>query len=603
MRHRLLVLCCCLALGPWVSAWAAHAYAQFGDVKYPAGFAHFAYAAPDAPKGGRLRLPMIGASAFDKLNPFTLKGTEPPALEGLLMDTLLVRSLDEPATAYGLLAEDVQVAPDGRSAVFTLNPLARFHNGDPVLAEDVRHSFLKLTREASPVYRIYFSPISAVEVLGERRVRFDFKQANREYPLIAGNLPVFSRRWGQNQALDTLQMSAPIGSGPYRLGAHKLGQSIRFERDPNYWARDLNVMRGQNNFERIELEAYKDPVAAFEAFKADEFDFIQVYVAKDWARKYKGGGFDRGELIKQEWPHANAVGFQGYHFNTRRPHLADPRVRQAIGLAMDYEWMNRQIFYGAYARVRGYFSNSPFEAKGLPDEAEQALLRSLGVTLPPALLTQPVPVPPRTDGDRSLRDNLRQARDLLAQAGWQYRDGALRNASGQVFAMEFLDASASGARVVAPLLQQLAKLGIRAQYRQVDPSVYEKRVKSFEFDVISSRTLGQLTPGSELMRYASRHALEPGSPNLTGVRDPVVDALIERVQRARDRDELTLTVRSLDRVLRHLYLDVPHWYSPVHRVAYRAGRFAQPPTPPLYYQAEAWAMSTWWSLPQPVPRP
>ena len=318
-------------LGWWAwSAWAGHAYSQFGDIKYPAGFQHFAYVQPNAPKGGRIRFPMIGGG-FDKLNPFSLKGVEPPGLEGLMFDTLLSRSLDEPATAYGLLAREVTVAPDGRSAVFDLDPQARFHNGDPVLALDVKHSFDKLSgKEAAPQYRMYFSGIASATVVGERKVRFDFRDVNRELPLIAGSLPVFSHRWGAGKPLDEWVMDIPIGSGPYKLAEFHLGKDIAFQRDATYWGRDLPVNRGFYNFDLISFDGYKDPVAAFEAFKAGEFDFIQVYIAKDWARQYKGGKFNTGELIKREWQHANPVGFQGFLFNTRLPRFSDARVRQAI---------------------------------------------------------------------------------------------------------------------------------------------------------------------------------------------------------------------------------------------------------------------------------
>ena len=585
-------------LGWWAwSAWAGHAYSQFGDIKYPAGFQHFAYVQPNAPKGGRIRFPMIGGG-FDKLNPFSLKGVEPPGLEGLMFDTLLSRSLDEPATAYGLLAREVTVAPDGRSAVFDLDPQARFHNGDPVLALDVKHSFDKLSgKEAAPQYRMYFSGIASATVVGERKVRFDFRDVNRELPLIAGSLPVFSHRWGAGKPLDEWVMDIPIGSGPYKLAEFHLGKDIAFQRDATYWGRDLPVNRGFYNFDLISFDGYKDPVAAFEAFKAGEFDFIQVYIAKDWARQYKGGKFNTGELIKREWQHANPVGFQGFLFNTRLPRFSDARVRQAIGLALDYEWMNRQIFYQSYTRVRGYFTNSPFEAQGMPVVEDLALLRSLKHAVPDTILNTEVPTPPMTTPPRSLRQNLRQARELLAQAGWTYREGALRNAQGEAFTIEFLDSAGSMGRVVAPYTQTLAKLGITASYRVVDPSVYEKRIKDFTFEMISSRTLGQLTPGSELRRYESAYARVPGSSNLPGVSDPVVDELVARVMQARDRPSLTVAVRTLDRVLRHGFYDVPHWYSPVHRVAYHAGLFEQPSQTPLYYQPEPWAMSTWWAKP------
>ncbi|PXW98213.1 microcin C transport system substrate-binding protein [Sphaerotilus hippei] len=591
-----------MLLGP-AGAWAAHAHAQFGDIRYPAGFRHFDYVNPEAPRGGAISLvaPVI-ASTFDKFNPFTLKGTEPPGLLSLVFDTLLVGTLDEPATAYGLLAEDVAVAPDGLSVLFRLNPKARFHDGEPVRAADVKHTFDQLTGPgASPQYSAYFGDVRAAVVLDERRIRFDFRRPNAELPLIVGSLPVFSRRWGQvdgqPRALDRIVTEHPIASGPYRIGRVDFGKEIRYERDPAYWARDLNVRRGQFNFDRITYQMYADNVAAFEGFKAGEFDFIQAFTAKDWARQYKGGRFDSGELIKRELQHGNATGFQGFIFNTRLPRLADARVRQAIGLAMDYEWMNRQLFYGAYGRLRGYFTQSEYEARGLPGPDELALLAPLRAQLAPAVFEQPVPMPPSTAPPGSLRDNLRQARALLAAAGWTYRDGALRDARGEPFTLEFLDNSESMGRVVLPVLRSLEKLGIRASFRVVDYAVFEKRMKAFDFELMTRRILGRLNPGAEQFQaFHSSLANTPGSTNAGGVADPAVDALITRLMAARTRAELVSAARALDRVLRHGHYAVPHWYSGVHRVAWRAGRFEQPARLPRFYEPEDWALSCWWSV-------
>jgi len=422
-RLSILILTCSA-----LPLWAAHAYGQFGDIKYPAGFAHFAYVNPDAPKGGEIVLvPPTRQSNFDKYNPFTLKGSAPPALSGLLFDTLLTGTMDEPTTAYGLLARDIQLAADKTSVTFELNPAARFHNGAPVLAADVKFSFERLTsKEAAPQYRTYFSEVKAVAVEGERRIRFDFVRPSSELPLIVGSLPVFSRAWGQtatgHQPLDQLVTDIPIGSGPYRIGPVQFGKDITYVRDPQYWARDLNVRKGLFNFDRITYKIYKDSTAQLEAFKAGEFDYIQAFIAREWARAYVGRQFERGDIVKAELPHHNAGDFQGFMFNIRRPKFQDVRVRQAIALAMDYEWMNRQLFYNAYTRVRGYFVGSDFEAKGRPGPDELALLAPLRGKLPAAVFDEDVPQPPTTSLDpasgQTLRDHLRQARDLLkARAG------------------------------------------------------------------------------------------------------------------------------------------------------------------------------------------
>ena len=453
-------------LGVWLCcsspAWAAHAYAQFGDILYPPGFKHFSHVNPVAPKGGDISLVApTRASSFDKYNPFTMKGTAPPGLGFLMFETLLVGNTEEPTTAYGLLAEDVTVAPDKLSVTFRLHPEARFHNNDPVLAADVKYSFDRLTsKEAAPQFRTYFSEVKGATVLSEREIKFEFKRANAELPLIVGGMAVFSQKWGAGKPLDQVVTDVPIASGPYKLGKTDFGKDIQYV-------------------------LYKDTTAQFEAFKAGEFDYIQAFVAREWARGYKGKLFDNGTLIKQELQHGNAGDFQGFMFNTRLAKFKDKRVRQAIGLAMDYEWMNRQLFYQAYTRVRGYFVGSDFEAKGLPAPDELVLLQSLRDKLPPEVFTESVPLPPQTNLDpasgHTLRDHLRQARDLLAQAGWTYRDGALRNDKGEAFTLEFLDNSGSMGRVVTPYAKNLEKLGFKVNYKVVDFAVLQKRMDVFDF--------------------------------------------------------------------------------------------------------------------------
>jgi microcin C transport system substrate-binding protein len=604
-RHFLLPLIslfCCLP------AWAGHAYAQFGDIKYAPGFAHFDYVNPAAPKGGEITLvPPTRLSNFDKYNPFTLKGSAPPGLNGLVFETLLTGTFDEPTTAYGLLAQDVTLAPDKLSAVFTLNPLARFHNGDPVLAADVKHSFDRLTsKEAAPQYRTIFGEVRGVTVLGERTVRFDFRRVNAELPLIAGSLPVFSRKWGMENGkvkpLDQIVTDTPIGSGPYRIGKVNFGKDISYERDRDYWARDLNVRRGLFNFDRITYKIYKDSTAQLEAFKAGEFDYIQAFIAREWARAYTGRQFERGALIKKELKHGNAGDFQGFLFNLRREKFKDVRVRQAIALAMDFEWLNRQLFYNAYTRVRGYFVGSDFEAQGRPGPEELAVLEPLRRQLPPEVFSDEVPQPPYTSLDpasgQTLRDNLRRARDLLAAAGWTYRDGALRNAQGEPFTIEFLDNSGSMGRVVTPYARNLEKLGMQVNYKVIDFAILQKRMDVFDFEIISNRLIGSEAPGTELLeRYGSKAADTEGSSNVIGLKSPAVDALLDQVISAQTRPQLVARVRALDRVLRHGHYAVPHWYGSVHRVAWRAGRFEQPAVTPRYYQPEAWVTSVWWATP------
>ncbi|MGZ8265765.1 MAG: extracellular solute-binding protein [Burkholderiales bacterium] len=578
------------------SASAAHAYAQFGDIKYPPGFAHFEWVNPNAPKGGDLDLvPPLRITNFDKYNPFTLKGTAPPTLTGFVFETLLTGTMDEPTTAYGLIAEDIAVAADRLSATFRLNPSARFHNGKPVTAADVKHSFDTLmSKQAAPQYRVVFSEVSRAVVTAPDTIRFEFKNPSAELPLLVGGIPVFSRDWGAGKPFDEVVMETPIGSGPYRIGRVNFGRDITYERDPAYWARDLNVRRGMFNFDRITYRIYKDSTAQTEGFKAGEFDYIQVFSAKDWARVYTGKKFESGELLKRELAAKNAGDFQGYLINTRRDKFKDVRVREALGLAFDFEWMNRQLMFNAYTRVRGFFNNSDFEAKGLPGPDELALLEPLRSKLPAKVFTEEVPLPPSAAAPNGLRNNLRRARDLLAQAGWTYRDGALRNARGEAFVLEYLD-SGGGERTTTPYYQALKRLGIQGVYRRADFALIQKRLDVFDFDLFTVRIPGNEAPGSELLdRFGSQSADTEGASNLIGVRDPAVDALINIAVQATTRPRLVASLRALDRVLRHGHYVVPQWFASTFRVAYRAGKFEQPSLAPLYYRPEDWVVSTWW---------
>ena len=577
-------------------AWAAHAYSQFGDIKYPAGFRHFEWVNPDAPKGGDIDLvPPLRITNFDKYNPFTLKGTAPPGLGALVFESLLTGTMDEPTTAYGLLAEDVTVAADGLSVTFRLNPGAKFQNGTPVLAADVKHSFDTLmSKQAAPQYRVVYGEVKQAVVVNERTVRFDFKSANAELPLMVGGLPVFSRAWGAGKPFDQVVMDMPIASGPYKIGRLNFGRDITYERDPNYWARELNVRRGRYNFDRITYKIYKDTTSQTEAFKAGEFDYLRTFSAREWARTYVGKKFDSGELIKAELPVKNAGDFQGFLINTRREKFKDPRVRRALGLAFDFEWMNRQMMYNSYTRVRGFFNASDFESKGLPGPDELKVLLPLRKILPEKVFTEDVPQPPSTAAPGSLRDNLRKARDLLAEAGWTYRDGALRNKKGEPFTLEYLD-SGGGERLVAPYFQALAKLGIEGEYRRADFALIRKRLDVFDFDIFTVRIPGSEAPGAELIdRFGSQSADTEGSSNLMGIKDPAIDALINLAVSSHTRPELVARLRALDRVMRHHYFVIPQWYSSTFRIAYRSGKFEQPKVMPQYYQAEDWVISTWW---------
>ena len=582
-------------------AWSAHGYALWGDLKYPAGFAQFDYVNPQAPKGGELRLVSnLRVSTFDKYNPFTIKGASPAYLSDLMFDSLLTSAMDETGAGYGLLADDVNVAANGLSATFRLSPQARFHNGDAVLARDVKHSFDTLVGPfASPGYKCLLVDVAGVDVLDERTVRYRFTKPNRELPLTVGGLPVFSRQWGvengKAKPFDQVVMDIPIGSGPYRIGPVRFGKDITYVRDPAYWARDLNVRRGSNNFDRITVKIYKDNTARLEALKAGEFDLMRFFSAGDWARRVTGKRFDSGELVKVEFQHRLPTGFQSYVLNTRRDFLKDVRVRQALGLAFDYEWLNRQLFYNAYQRVNGLFGNTDCEATGLPSADEIALLAPWRKVLPSATFG-PMTVPPRTDGDASLRGNLRQAKALLNEAGWRVRDGALRNAQGEAFVLEYLDSNEGSARVVSPWARNLEKLGIQLNLRAVDFALYQQRLQKFEFDMTSLAYGGTNNPGQEYAdMFGSAAADIEDSGNLSGVKNPAIDALIQTLTGAKSKAALLPACRALDRVVSHLHLLIPQWSAGTHRMVFNRWRLGQPGAMPPYAPGEAWVIDTWWS--------
>lgn len=591
-----------LLLGLALSAapsWAAHAYAQFGDIKYPPDFTHFSYVNPNAPKGGEIRMvPPTRPTNFDKFNPFTLKGTAPYGIGALLFESLLTGNSEEPTTAYGLLAEDVEVAGDRRSATFRIRPEARFNDGTPVLAADVVHSFTTLTGPlAAPQFRTIYAEVKGAKALGERIVRFDFASPNRELPLVVGGMAVFSRSWGAGKPFDEVTTEVPIGSGPYQIANPRMGRDITYTRDPNYWGADIPVRKGLFNFDRITFKIYLDDTSRFEGLKAGEFDFMREFTSRNWARQYTGKQFASGELVKRAFENQNPGDFQGYVFNLRNPKFKDIRVRQAIGLAFDFEWLNKQLFYGLYKRVQGYYPNSEFHAEGLPKPDELALLEPLRDKLRPEVFG-PAAIPPSTAPPGSLRENLRKARDLLAEAGWTYRDGALRNEKGEAFTIEFLNDQPSLIRVVTPLQTALLKLGIQMSFRTVDFSLSQQRMDNFDFEMTSVRLPGTTAPGGELLElFGSKAAATHGSQNIWGIADPAVDALLQKVVSATTRPELSAAMRSLDRVLSHGHYSVPQYYGDAFLIGYRPRPFVLPDRIPPYYQADTWAMSTWWASP------
>ncbi len=559
---------------------------------YRPGFGHFQYVNPDAPKGGELVLSAFGN--FDSFNPFTLKGIAAAGLAELVFEPLMEQSLDEPYSLYAHLAEDIALAADRLSVIFRLDPQARFSDGRPVTAEDVKFSFDTLmSKQAHPRYRFYWADIRKAVVVGPRSVRFDFARVNPELHLIAAQMPVFARAWVGERPFDKLATVVPIGSGPYRVEGFDLGKRMSYVRNPDYWARGHSTRRGMFNFDRITYKYYKDETVRLEAFKAGEFDFIWVSHSKQWARDYVGPAFESGRIRKAELKHRNNAGMQGFMFNIRRPIFQDRRVRRAIALALDFEWSNRNLFYNQYERCSSYFSNSELAASGLPRGEELALLEPFRSRLPPEVFTVEWR-PPRTDPPGSLRANLLKAQTLLADAGWRLRDGVLRNDQGLKLEFELLLAQKGFERILAPFARNLAKLGIRMNYRTVDVALYQRRSDTFDFDMVVETFSQSQSPGNELINmWHSSSAGQEGSNNVIGIKDPVVDALLEKLIYAPDRRRLVTAARALDRVLLHGEYLVPNWFIATHRVAYW-DTFGIPATRPLYYNADSWMIRSWW---------
>lgn len=580
-------------LGAVADAAAAPSQALGYKPAYPPGFDHFHYVNPAAPKGGAVTISSIGS--FDTLNPFTLKGMADEQLTQLVFESLMEPSLDEPYSQYGLLADDVEEAPDGMSVTFHLNPKARFSDGTPVTAADVVFSFNTLkSKQAKPQFRFYYADILRARALNSHTVRFYFARRNPELPMIAGQFPIFSRHWVGKALFGQLALKPPIASGPYVVGKYRFGKYITYRRNPDYWARDLNVRRGMYNFDRITVKYYRDSTVALEGFKADDFDFMAVYNSKQWARDYVGKKFDEGLIKKAELVQHNDAGMQGFVFNLRRSLFQDRRVRRAIDLAFDFQWANRMLFYGQYKRCYSYFSNSDLAASGIPHGAELKLLEPYRKLLPPKLFTTPW-TPPTTAPPHSLRDNLKKAKALLEAAGWHYRDGALRNASGQPFVFGILLSEGGFERIVAPFARNLAILGIQVNYRVLDPAVYQRRVNDFDFDMLVQVLPESQSPGNELTgMFTSAAADQEGTRNLMGLKNPVVDALVNKVIYAKDRAHLVTAVHALDRVLLYGEYVVPNWFIAKHRIAYW-NRFGMPKILPLYYQPASWMLATWWS--------
>ncbi|MBA4275087.1 MAG: hypothetical protein C0436_05475 [Alphaproteobacteria bacterium] len=641
MRTRLrvlLVLSLSLGLLAGVSAHAAQtSLTLFGSAKYAGGFRHFDYVNPNAPSGGTFKMSSTGT--YDSLNPFILKGVAAPAVNSLVFQSLMVASLDEPQSYYPLIARTVTIGPESAWAEFTLNPSARFHDGSPITVEDVVFSAEMFKTKAHPAYRVLYRDMAEVKATGPRSVRFTFtEKGHRELPLYAAAMPVLSKAYYTTRDFEKTTLTPPLGSGPYRISKVDAGRSIHFEKVKDYWAKNLPTQRGMYHFDSIRIDMYRDDVVALEGLKSAQFDYYEEYIARNWATAYNIPAVEQGRLIKIAIPNKIPRGMQAFIFNTRLPKFRDQRVREAIALTMDYEWMNQRLFYNAYTRTNSFFQNTDFASTDIPTGDELALLEPYRCTiknepnsieksrdhnaakrgvvndearggdktpllpanagpattpcLSPELFTDAFYVS-KTDGTGYARANLLRAQMLLNNAGWVMRDGVRVNAeTGEPLTLEFMMTQRTFERVIAIMKYNLKKLGIESTFRYVDAAQYQKRLDRRDFDMVSIWwNLGTHFPGSEQYSYwHSSQADIEGAQNIGGITNPIVDALVEAVAKARTLDELRPAARALDRVLLWEHYVIPHWYISNWRVLYW-NKFGRPKIQPPYAVG---AIETWW---------
>ena len=565
----------------------SHGSSLHGDLKYPKGFTHFDYVNPDAPKGGTVRLAAVGG--YDSLNPFILKGSSASGL-GLMYDSLMTSSSDEPNTSYAHLAESIEVPDDFSWVIYRLDPRARWHDGTPVTTEDVIFSFDAIKSKGHPFYRQYFKNLKKAEKISDRGIKFTFTgDLNRELPHITSQLPIFSKAYYASHEFEKTTLEPPMGSGPYRIKELDPGRSITYERVKDYWGKDLGVNRGKYNFDIIRYDYYRDTTVALEAFKSREFDFRQENTAKVWATGYESKSLKNGWFQKKQVRNQNPTGMQGLVFNTRRDLFADVKVRRALNHAFDFEWTNKNLFYGQYSRTKSFFSNSDMASSGLPGKDELKYLEPLRGKIPDEVFNKEFSVPVnKKKGD--FRKNLRIAKKMLAAAGWTIKAGKLTNASGKVFEMEILLVSPAYERIMQPIVKNLKRLGIEARIRLVDSAQYQNRLNDFDFDTVVAGFAQSLSPGNEQRDFwGSGNADVKGSRNLIGVRDPAIDGLIDTIIAAPNRKELVAATRAMDRILLWGNYLIPQWHLQSYRLAFW-NRFGRPERSPKY----GVGFFTWW---------
>ncbi len=602
MRHLLALLL--ITTSALAQEAPSHALTILGTPALPADFPYFPYVNPDAPKGGEAVFADTGS--FDGFNPYILKGnpamglgsqwsrgvggTSAGTAGGHIWESMLTGSADEVASGYGHLAQSVSLSPDGLTLTFQIRPEARFADNTPVLAEDVIWTFNTLMEKGRPSYRVSFAEVAGVEAVGERGVVWHLKtNLNRDLPLAIGGLPVLPKHWWETRDFTRPLTEPPLGSGPYRVDKFELGRSVGYVRRDDWWARDRPTGRGQFNFDRVRIEYYRDPTVAFQAFKAGQSDYRQENISKQWVTAYDFPAVKDGFVQKAELPHKLPVGFQTFFFNTRRSMFKDARVREAIAGLFDFEYLNKNIFYGRYTRMDSYFTNTAQQSHELPDPAELALLEPFRDKLPPALFTEPFRQP-ATDGSGNNREGLRRALDLFKQAGWTIKDRKLVNEQGEQLAFTLLEYDPTMERLTLPMKQWMQRVGIEVTLRTVDEAQYERLTDEYDFDMTSVPVPGSELPGMELKQlFTCEGAETKGGANLAGVCDPVVDALVQRMVEARDRGTLATAGRALDRVLLRGHYGILTYYKSTFDLA-TWNRFGRPTTP----VRTGFVIDDWW---------
>jgi len=582
IRCTALVLAVALSAAIPAAAQTAtsHGIAMHGDLKYPAGFRNFDYVNPDAPKGGEVRRSAQGG--FDTFNPYVIKGRSAAGV-GFLYQTLMVSSADEPFSQYGLLTQSVEMPADRSWVAFTLRDDARWHDGKPVTVEDVIWSFNILKSKGRPYFRYYYADVEAPVRIGERKVKFTFTGGvNRELPLIVGQIPILPKHYWKGRDFEATTLEPPLGSGPYKIAKFEANRFVTYERVKDYWGANHPTQKGFWNFDRVRFDYYRDATVIIEAFKSGAFDYRPENSSKAWATAYDVPALRDGTLVKRTIEHNRPAGMQGFVMNQRRFKFSDPRVRRALAYVFDFEWSNKALFYGQYVRTRSYFDNSELAARDIPEGEVLKILEKYRGQIPDAVFTTAY-APPATDGSGNIRKGLRAALKLMREAGWQIDPKTKKLtyvATGEVMTFEFLLVSPLFERIALPYTRNLKRLGIDARVRTVDSSQYKERVDKYDFDIVVSGWGQSNSPGNEQRSYwGSAAADRKGARNLAGLKNPVVDALIENLIAAPDRASLVARTRALDAVLQWQHLVIPNWHIPYDRIVYW-NRFGRPKVTP-----------------------